>query len=35
MADIIELFNWTYVAAVALDDSYGQNGILAFGQPVR
>ena len=30
MADITELFNWTYVAAVALDDSYGQNGILAL-----
>lgn len=27
MADIIELFNWTYVAAVGLDDSYGRNGI--------
>ena len=30
MADIIELFNWTYVAAVGLDDSYGQNGISAL-----
>ena len=30
MADIIELFNWTYVAAVGLDDSYGHNGISAL-----
>ena len=30
MADIIERFNWTYVAAVGLDDSYGQNGISAL-----
>ena len=30
MADIIELFNWTYVAAVGLDDSYGQSGISAL-----
>ena len=30
MADIIELFNWTYVAAVGLDNSYGQNGISAL-----
>ena len=30
IADIIELFNWTYVAAVGLDDSYGQNGISAL-----
>ena len=30
MADIIELFNWTYVAAVGLDDSYGRNGISAL-----
>ncbi|XP_078364650.1 extracellular calcium-sensing receptor-like [Oculina patagonica] len=30
MADIIERFNWTYVAAVALDDSYGRNGIWAL-----
>ena len=27
MADIIEHFNWTYVAAVGLDDSYGRNGV--------
>ncbi|XP_068686018.1 extracellular calcium-sensing receptor-like [Montipora foliosa] len=26
MADIIERFNWTYVAVVAMDDSYGRNG---------
>ena len=30
MADIIERFHWTYVAAVGLDDSYGMNGILAL-----
>ena len=30
MADIIEHFNWTYVAAIGLDDSYGRNGILAL-----
>ena len=30
MADIIELFNWTYVAAVGLDDSYGRGGIWAL-----
>ena len=30
MADIIELFNWTYVATVGLDDSYGRNGISAL-----
>ncbi|XP_078383324.1 extracellular calcium-sensing receptor-like [Oculina patagonica] len=27
MTDIIEHFNWTYVAAVGLDDSYGRNGV--------
>ena len=27
VADIIEHFKWTYVAAVALDDSYGRNGV--------
>ena len=30
MADIIELFNWTYLAAVGLDDSYGRGGISAL-----
>lgn len=30
MADIIEQFNWTYVAAVGIDDSYGRNGIWAL-----
>ena len=30
MADIIEHFNWSYVAAVADDDSYGRNGIAAL-----
>ena len=27
MADIIEHFNWSYVATVAMDDSYGRNGV--------
>ena len=27
VADIIHHFNWTYVAAVGIDDSYGRNGI--------
>ena len=27
MADIIHHFNWSYVAAVGVDDSYGRNGI--------
>lgn len=27
IADIIQNFNWTYVAAVGLDDSYGRNGV--------
>ena len=27
VADIIDHFNWTYVAAVAVDDSYGRNGV--------
>lgn len=26
-ADIIEYFNWTYVAAVGVDDSYGRQGV--------
>ena len=30
MADIIERFNWKYVVAIGLDDSYGRNGILAL-----
>ena len=30
MADFIERFNWTYVAVIGLDDSYGRNGILAL-----
>ena len=30
MADIIEHFGWSYVAAVADDDSYGRNGIAAL-----
>ena len=30
MAEIIEFFNWTYVAAVGLDDSYGHSGIRAL-----
>ena len=27
IADIIQYFNWSYVAAVAMDDSYGRNGV--------
>ena len=27
MADIIQHFSWSYVAAVAMDDSYGRNGM--------
>lgn len=27
MADIIQHFNWSYIAAVAMDDSYGRNGV--------
>ena len=27
MADIIQYFNWSYIAAVAMDDSYGRNGV--------
>ena len=27
IADIIQNFNWTYVAAIGLDDSYGRNGV--------
>ena len=30
MADIVEYFNWTYVGVVALDDSYGRNGLYAL-----
>ncbi|XP_078384113.1 extracellular calcium-sensing receptor-like [Oculina patagonica] len=30
IADIIEHFNWSYVAAVGLDDSYGRNGIWSL-----
>ena len=30
MADIIEFFNWTYVAVVGIDDSYGRSGIRAL-----
>ena len=30
IADIIERFNWTYVAVVGLDDSFGRSGILAL-----
>ena len=32
MADIIEHFNWTYVAAVGLDDSYGRNGVWSVAK---
>ena len=27
MADIIQYFNWSYIAAVTMDDSYGRNGV--------
>ena len=27
MADIIQYFSWSYIAAVAMDDSYGRNGV--------
>ncbi|KAL9964485.1 hypothetical protein ACROYT_G028132 [Oculina patagonica] len=30
MADIVEYFNWTYVAAVGRDDSYGRNGLWSL-----
>ncbi|KAJ7379454.1 hypothetical protein OS493_016696 [Desmophyllum pertusum] len=30
MADIIDHFKWTYVAAVGLDDSYGRNGVWSL-----
>ena len=30
MADIIEHFNWSYVASVGIDDSYGRNGIWSL-----
>ncbi|KAL9964483.1 hypothetical protein ACROYT_G028130 [Oculina patagonica] len=30
MADIVEHFNWTYVAAVGKDDSYGRNGLWSL-----
>ena len=32
MADIIEHFKWTYVAAVGLDDSYGRNGVWSLAK---
>lgn len=34
MADIIEHFNWTYIAAVAADDSYGRQGVWAVEREV-
>ncbi|PFX33276.1 Metabotropic glutamate receptor 7 [Stylophora pistillata] len=34
MADIIEYFKWTYVAAFAIDDSYGRQGIWAVKKEV-
>ncbi|KAJ7388779.1 hypothetical protein OS493_035747 [Desmophyllum pertusum] len=27
MADIIDHFNWSYIAAIGVDDSYGRNGV--------
>ena len=32
IADIIEHFNWTYVAAIGLDDSYGRNGVWSVAK---
>ena len=34
IADIIEHFNWTYIAAVAIDDSYGRQGVWAIEKEV-
>lgn len=34
MADIIEHFKWTYIAAVAVDDSYGRHGVWAVEKEV-
>jgi len=34
MADIIEYFNWTYVATIALDDTYGRQGVWAVEKEV-
>ena len=30
VADILQYFNWSYVAAVAMDDSYGKNGMRSL-----
>ncbi|PFX25786.1 Metabotropic glutamate receptor 3 [Stylophora pistillata] len=30
VADILQYFNWNYVAAVAMDDSYGKNGMRSL-----
>ena len=30
MVDLVTHFNWSYVAVVGLDDSYGRNGVWAF-----
>lgn len=32
MAEIARHFNWTYVAAIAVDDAYGQSGIEEFSK---
>ena len=29
VADIIDHFNWSYVAAVGVDDSFGRNGVYS------
>ena len=30
MADVIDHFNWTYVAAIGVDDSFGRNGVWSI-----
>lgn len=35
MADIVELFNWTYVSTIASEGDYGQSGIDSFVHEAR
>lgn len=35
MAEILRLFNWTYVSTVASEGDYGETGIEAFEQEAR
>ncbi|XP_060080563.1 metabotropic glutamate receptor-like [Ylistrum balloti] len=35
MADIVQLFNWTYVSTVASEGDYGQSGIESFQNEAR